>query len=50
MNYATYYRFDLCAAWRFINRRSGQSAASERNHLGGTHPLTASPAPCRTPH
>ena len=28
MNYATYYRFDLCTAWRFISRRSGQPAAS----------------------
>jgi hypothetical protein len=49
MNYATYYRFDLCTAWRFISRRSGQSAASERTHIGGTHALTASLANCRTP-
>ena len=49
MNNATYYRFDLCTAWRFTNRRSGQPAASERNHIGGTHALTASQANCRTP-
>ena len=49
MNYATYYRFDLCTAWRFINRRPGQPAASERNHMGGTQTLTASLANCRTP-
>jgi hypothetical protein len=49
MNYTTYYRFDLCTAWRFISRRSGQPAASERTHIGGTHELTASLANCRTP-
>jgi len=50
MNYATYYRFDLCTAWRFISRRSGQSAASERTHIGGTHALTTCPVNRRTPH
>jgi len=49
MNYTTYYRFDLCATWRFITRRSGQPAASERASIGGKHALTASLANCRTP-
>ena len=49
MNYATYYRYDTFTAWRFSSLRSGQPAASERTHIGGTHVLTASLANCRTP-
>ncbi len=35
MNYATYYRYDYCTAWRFTSLRSGQLAASDRSCLGG---------------
>ncbi len=35
MNYATYYRYDYCTAWRFTTLRSGQLAASDRSCLGG---------------
>lgn len=49
MTYRTYYRFDICNAWRFTSLRSGQAAASDRSLTGGTPLQNAEPANCRTP-
>ncbi len=49
MNYATYYRYDTCTAWRFSQLRSGQSAASDRSPMGGKPTHIADMANCRTP-
>ncbi len=49
MTYSTYYRTDICTAWRFSNLRSGQQAASVRSLTGGNPLKNASPANCRTP-
>ncbi|GAA0413373.1 hypothetical protein GCM10008969_40240 [Pseudomonas veronii subsp. inensis] len=49
MNYATYYRYDTCTAWRFSKLRSGQPAASDRSPIGGKPTHVATTANCRTP-
>jgi hypothetical protein len=49
MTYSTYYRTDICTAWRFSSLRSGQPAASVRSLTGGNPLQSADPANCRTP-